>query len=197
MFRLAYAMTPNPLPLFSSSYRFLSISFVTMESLTKETSASEHRETENADMGKAAQVEVMVIGKHGTESDARDMRRMGKPQSLQRNFAFYSTFGFSMVLMSSWEVQLAAATFGLTNGGTAGAIYIYIATFSGFGMAIVSMAEMASMAPTAGGQYHWVSEFAAPGAQKFVSYMTGWLCVLGWQAGTASGCYLGGPRFRL
>ncbi|KAL8978516.1 MAG: hypothetical protein Q9205_005912 [Flavoplaca limonia] len=161
-----------------------------MEPLTKETSTSNHRETENVEMEKAAEVEVTVIGKHGTESDARDMRRMGKPQSFQRNFAFYSTFGFSMVLMSSWEVQLATATFGLTNGGTAGAIYIYIATFFGFGMAIVSMAEMASMAPTAGGQYHWVSEFAAPGAQKFVSYMTGWLCVLGWQAGTASGCYL-------
>ena len=37
------------------------------------------------------------------------------------------------------------ATFGLTNGGTAGAIYIYIITFIGFGLAVVSMAEMASM----------------------------------------------------
>ena len=37
------------------------------------------------------------------------------------------------------------ATFGLTNGGTAGAIYIYIITFIGFGLAVISMAEMASM----------------------------------------------------
>lgn len=37
------------------------------------------------------------------------------------------------------------ATFGLTNGGTAGAIYVYIFTFFGFGMAVISMAEMASM----------------------------------------------------
>lgn len=37
------------------------------------------------------------------------------------------------------------ATFGLTNGGTAGAIYIYIFTFLGFGLAVISMAEMASM----------------------------------------------------
>ncbi|KAL8725582.1 MAG: hypothetical protein Q9181_006364 [Wetmoreana brouardii] len=148
----------------------------------------------NADMEKAHDIEHVVVEKHGTQLDVRDMKRMGKAQSFQRNFAFYSTLGFSMVLMYSWEAELATATFALTNGGTAGAIYIYIFTFFGFGLAIISMAEMASMAPTAGGQYHWVSEFATPGAQKFVSYMTGWLCVLGWQAGSASCCYLAGTE---
>jgi hypothetical protein len=32
---------------------------------------------------------------------------------------------------------------------------------------------MASMAPTDGGQYHWVSEFCSPRHQKFLSYVTG------------------------
>ncbi|KAL8698287.1 MAG: hypothetical protein Q9201_006657 [Fulgogasparrea decipioides] len=146
------------------------------------------------DTEKAPDIGYAVVEKHGTELDVRDMKRMGKTQSFQRNFAFLSTLGFSMVLMCSWEAELATATFALTNGGTAGAIYIYIFTFFGFGMAIISMAEMASMAPTAGGQYHWVSEFATPRAQKFVSYMTGWLCVLGWQAGSASCCYLFGTE---
>jgi choline transport protein len=27
------------------------------------------------------------------------------------------------------------------------------------------------MAPTSGGQYHWVSEFAPPGGQKLLSYI--------------------------
>jgi len=61
-------------------------------------------------------------------------------------------------------------------------------------------AEMASMAPTAGGewpapcihrgpltilrgQYHWVSEFAPPKYQKSLSYVVGWCCCLGWIAG--------------
>ncbi|KAL8693053.1 MAG: hypothetical protein Q9224_003836, partial [Gallowayella concinna] len=145
--------------------------------------------------GKTQEI-VHIVEKHGTELDVHDMERMGKSQQFKRNFAFFSTLGFAMVLMSSWETQLATAVFGLTNGGTAGAIYIYIATFFGFGLAIVSMAEMASMAPTAGGQYHWVSEFAAPSKQKFVSYMTGWLCVLGWQAGSAAGCYLAGTEIQ-
>ena len=40
---------------------------------------------------------------------------------------------------------------------------------------VLSLAEMASMAPTAGGQYHWVSEFASRQYQKILSYTSGWL----------------------
>lgn len=80
----------------------------------------------------------------------------------------------------------SASTFGVINGGTAGLIYCYLGTFVGFVAVIASMAEMASMAPTAGGQYHWVSEFAPAGGQQFLSYVTGWICVLGWQTGITS-----------
>ena len=83
-----------------------------------------------------------------------------------------------------------ASSFGLLNGGTAGLIYCYVATFAGFLAVIASMAEMASMAPTAGGQYHWVSEFATRSCQRFLSYITGWICVLGWQTGITSIAFL-------
>ncbi|EEH09103.1 amino acid permease [Histoplasma capsulatum G186AR] len=54
------------------------------------------------------------------------------------------------------------------------------------------MAEMASISPTSGGQYHWASEFGGRSYQKFLSYATGWLSVLGWQAAFASVCFLCG-----
>ena len=47
-------------------------------------------------------------------------------------------------------------------------------------------------APTAGGQYHWASEFAHPKAQQFISYVAGWLLTLSWICGVASGMYLTG-----
>ena len=31
-------------------------------------------------------------------------------------------------------------------------------------------------------RYHWVSEFAPPSSQKYLSYMTGWLTMIGWQS---------------
>jgi len=73
--------------------------------------------------------------------------------------------------------------FGLANGGTAGAVWMFLIVCIGMTFVMLSMAEMASIAPTAGGQYHWVSEFAPQKYQKILSYTVGWLCVLGWQVG--------------
>ncbi|KFY43566.1 hypothetical protein V494_01918 [Pseudogymnoascus sp. VKM F-4513 (FW-928)] len=118
----------------------------------------------------------MTSEKIGTRKDQLDMMRMGKKPELRRNFG--------------------ASTFGLINGGTAGLIYCYLGTFVGFLAVISSMAEMASMAPTAGGQYHWVSEFAPKSAQQFLSYVTGWVCVLGWQTGITSIAFLAGSQIQ-
>ena len=43
--------------------------------------------------------------------------------------------------------------FGLTDGGTAGLIYSFIICLLGFFCVYFSLAEMASMAPSSGGQY--------------------------------------------
>lgn len=55
---------------------------------------------------------------------------------------------------------------------------------------------MNNRAPTTGGQYHWVSEFSPKSCQKFLSYVTGWLLVLGWQAGAAINAYLAGAEIQ-
>ncbi|BAE62310.1 unnamed protein product [Aspergillus oryzae RIB40] len=116
--------------------------------------------------------------KHGTVQDMMDMWRVGRDQELnvsdcryilrvayteminglQRNFRFLSVLGFSAVLMCTWEAVL----------------------FSG-------PLTIKTRAPTSGGQYHWVSEFAPRSCQKPLSYITGWVCVLGWHTGIA-GC---------
>lgn len=44
--------------------------------------------------------------KKGTAEDQKDMYRMGKQQELRRNFRFLSIFGYSMVLMATWETIL-------------------------------------------------------------------------------------------
>ncbi|KAK4447119.1 putative amino-acid permease [Podospora aff. communis PSN243] len=126
----------------------------------------------------------------GTKLDKQDMWRMGKTQQLRRNFRFLSIFGFTMVLMQTWEAQLTVNIFGLINGGTGGLIWMYLGTFFGLFCAVLSMAEMASMAPTTGGQYHWVSEFAPRSSQRFLSFLVGWLSVLGWQVGNAAISFL-------
>ncbi|CAG8252025.1 unnamed protein product [Penicillium olsonii] len=105
--------------------------------------------------------------------DQEDMRRMGRLQELRRNFRPLAALSFSAVLQATWEFILISNSQGLENGGLAGIFWSYVWTFVGFGFIIVSLAEMASMAPTSGGQYHWVSEFSSPRYQKFLSYTTG------------------------
>jgi hypothetical protein len=47
-------------------------------------------------------------------------------------------------------------------------------------------------APTSGGQYHWVSEFAPQQYQPCPSYVVGWMPTLSWQTGNAADCFLTG-----
>ncbi|KAK5709338.1 hypothetical protein LTR17_019851 [Elasticomyces elasticus] len=48
------------------------------------------------------------------------------------------------------------------------------------------------MAPTSGGQYHWVSEFAPKNLQKYLSYISGYLVAVGWQGSICSTSFLAG-----
>jgi choline transport protein len=105
---------------------------------------------------------------------------------MQRNFKFVGIVGFVTILQSTWENTLLANYFALYNGGTGGAIWGTVAVWLFMMCMIASMAELASMAPTAGGQYHFVSEFAPPSLQKPLSFIVGWCCCLGWIAGIPS-----------
>ena len=87
-------------------------------------------------------------GKGGTQVDRKDMYRLNKVQELQRNFRFFSMFGYSLIIGNGWVIALIAAVITLSNGGTAGGIWMYLVIIIGLFFSTLSMAEMASMAPT-------------------------------------------------
>lgn len=88
-----------------------------------------------------------------TDVDAKDMERMGKKQEFKRNFNLISSFGFCSIYMASYEFILVSLSVGLSNGGFAGLFWCFITTVLCYATIVASLAEMASMAPTAGGQY--------------------------------------------
>lgn len=108
-----------------------------------------------------------------TSADAANMRRMGKDQQLVRRFRVLSMASFVAVATAAWEFTIFNVTAGLTNGGLPVLAYSLMWNFLGFTPIYLSMAEMASMAPIAGAQYHWVSEFAPESMQRGLSYLTG------------------------
>ncbi|KAF5845365.1 hypothetical protein GGP41_002973 [Bipolaris sorokiniana] len=75
------------------------------------------------------------------------------------------------------------------SGGPAGLIYGFILIWLGNFSVFICIGELASAVPTAGGQYHWVSLLAPRSSNKFFSYVTGWLTVIGWIAALTSVCY--------
>jgi len=109
-----------------------------------------------------------------TRGDSQHMRRMGRSQQLVRHFRFISVASFVGIATAAWELSLFLITPGLTDGGRPQLVYSVIWNFVGFGPIYLSLAEMASMAPIAGAQYHWVSEFAPESLQKILSYLTGY-----------------------
>ncbi|KAK3069571.1 hypothetical protein LTR53_011981 [Teratosphaeriaceae sp. CCFEE 6253] len=101
-----------------------------------------------------------------TSTDTANMLRMGKQQEMKRVFKQMSLISFTAIIMGYYEL-----------GGMS-----YIWTFFGYALLATSLADMASMCPTA--------EFAPPQLQQVLSYAAGWLAALSWQAGNASGLFL-------
>lgn len=103
-----------------------------------------------------------------------------------------SILGFSCTILITWEAITVLFAQGLLNGGTAGVIYSYIIVWIGNLSVFTTMCELVSMAPTSGGQYHWVAMLAPRWCAKFLSFLTGWLAVGGWQGSVASSALLVG-----
>ncbi|ROW08712.1 hypothetical protein VPNG_06378 [Cytospora leucostoma] len=122
--------------------------------------------------------------------DARDMARLGKTQQFNRNFDFWSTFGFVSIYMATWEFVIVSMSPSISTAGYGGFFWTFIGSAVCYSSVVASLAEMSSMSPTAGGQYHWVSEFAPAGWQKQASYASGWMSSLGWISSLAGGVYV-------
>lgn len=85
-------------------------------------------------------------------ADQRDMQRMGKKQDFKRNFSWFSSIAFTSCTMGTWEFVFVNNFQSLVDGGRAGMFWSYCWVILGQFFIVLSLAEMASMAPTAGGQ---------------------------------------------
>ncbi|KAI6782512.1 amino acid polyamine transporter I [Emericellopsis cladophorae] len=130
-----------------------------------------------------------------TDRDQQDydqLARLGKRSVLKRNFSFLTILGFSCAILVTWEGTLMNFAPGLANGGPGGLIYGFIFVWIGNLSVFSTLCELVSIAPTSGGQYHWVSMLAPRSCSKFLSYMTGWLTLAGWQGTSAAAGFLTG-----
>ncbi|KAF2270615.1 amino acid transporter [Lojkania enalia] len=113
--------------------------------------------------------------------DDGHLARLGKRPLLTRSFGFMSILGFSCSSLISWEGILVTSVGSLKNGGPAGVVWGFLINWIGMLSTFVAIAELASIAPTVGGQYHWVAMMAPKSCSSFLTYLTAWLTVVAWQ----------------
>jgi hypothetical protein len=93
----------------------------------------------------------------GTVGDKDDMKALGKIQVLRRNFKFPTMLAFASTVLVAWEILPVISVYALENGGTPIIFWGIVVGIIGMTFVYASLAEMASMFPTAGGQYRKLS----------------------------------------
>ncbi|TVY65654.1 Choline transport protein, partial [Lachnellula suecica] len=108
------------------------------------------------------------------DSDALKPTDTSHTPALQQNFSLWSLLGIGFSLTNSWFGISTALVTGINSGGPVLLIYgipfiALISTCVG-----ISLSELASAMPNAGGQYFWASELAPVGWKRVAGYTTGW-----------------------
>ncbi|MCJ1456717.1 hypothetical protein MMC28_007081 [Mycoblastus sanguinarius] len=113
------------------------------------------------------------------DSDAFNLAQMGYSQEMKRNYTWFSLLGVGFSLTNSWWGISAALITGINSGGPLQIVYglIFFALIST--CVGISLSELASALPNAGGQYFWANELAPRRYANFASYLTGWFAWAG------------------
>lgn len=107
--------------------------------------------------------------------DMKVLHGMGYAQELSRSMSKFSNFAisFSIICILSGGINSFAQAISSVGGAGAGIGWIVGCVISG--MFALSMAQIASAYPTAGGLYHWASILG----NRFWGWLTAWLNLLG------------------
>ncbi|KAG9192505.1 hypothetical protein G6011_11239 [Alternaria panax] len=112
-------------------------------------------------------------------------------QNLEQNFNILSLISTATSLIATWEALGSTMASGLISGGPVSLVFGYILAVLGTLATALSLSELASMYPSAGGQYYFVVQLAPRKFRAAWGYAAGWISVFAWQTFTASAPFLG------
>ena len=119
------------------------------------------------------------------EQDRQRLHELGYAQELKRGMGWFSNFAVSFTIISILTGGITTFYLGMLAGGPRAITFSWIIV--GFFTLLVglSMAEICSAYPTAGGLYYWSAKLAKKNAPAW-SWFTGWFNLVGQIAITAS-----------
>ncbi|KXH50652.1 hypothetical protein CSIM01_01501 [Colletotrichum simmondsii] len=119
-----------------------------------------------------------------SDEDA-DLSRLGLQSPAKRDIGPLAIVGLGWNICNSWSAIAATLVISISSGGPVTLLYGIVLIFVLGGACALSMAEIASVYPTAGGQYHWTSILAPRRYSRGLSYCCGSINFLGWIANGA------------
>ncbi|OQE38274.1 hypothetical protein PENCOP_c008G07654 [Penicillium coprophilum] len=129
-------------------------------------------------------------------NDEDQLAALGHVQELRRGFSLWSIVCLQISLMATWEALSSVVAAALTNGGAPCLFYNYVITLIGTMFIVLSLSEIASIYPTAGGQYHWVYCLTPASYRVTASWFTGWISIGGQLVFSASAAFAAGLQLQ-
>lgn len=124
-----------------------------------------------------------------SEADRALAEKFGYKPVFKREFGYLSTFSFAVSISGLFSTIATTFTFPLAAGGASSAVWCW--GISGIGCMCIaaSVAELVSAYPTSGGLYYTISRLTPRQWVPSISWVVGWLNLLGQVAGVASSEY--------
>ncbi|KIW73982.1 hypothetical protein PV04_02055 [Phialophora macrospora] len=115
--------------------------------------------------------------------------QFGYKPVFKREFGYLSTFSFAVSISGLFATTATTFIFPLEAGGSASVVWCWLISGAGCMCIALSVAELVSAYPTCGGLYYTVSRLAPKEWVPSISWVTGWINLLGQIAGIASSEY--------
>lgn len=124
-----------------------------------------------------------------SNADAQLAAQFGYKPVFKREFGYLSTFSFAVSISGLFSTIMTTFVYPLSAGGSASAVWCWLISGAGCMCIALSVAELVSAYPTSGGLYFTISRLAPAPWVPSLSWVTGWINLLGQVAGVASSEY--------
>ncbi|KAI1191609.1 amino acid transporter [Nemania serpens] len=109
-----------------------------------------------------------------------EINAAGYRDQLKRQYGFWGIVGIALTVDNAWAALGSSISVSILNGGPPGLIYGLIVAVFWYSFIGLSLAELASSVPTAGGVYHWATIAGGPRWGRMLGFFTGWINFYGW-----------------
>ncbi|CZR56471.1 probable UGA4 GABA permease-also involved in delta-aminolevulinate transport [Phialocephala subalpina] len=117
---------------------------------------------------------------HDADSDEEVLLALGYKQEFKRDFSIWTSFAVSFSVLGLLPSVASTLSYNLAYSGPAGSVWGWFVACIPIQFIALSMAELCSSMPTAGGLYYASAVLAPAGWGPLCSWITGWSNFTGW-----------------